>query len=224
MSETTFHPDDPLFRVSRGLDNDLSVSERRRLEATLAESEAMREQADELRAADRLIRRWAKSVVELDWEPHAELVRARLAPVGDDESREVDGLLARWARPVAIVDAETFTAGVLAKIQPPKPQVQPPPWVYRWGVPLAAAAALGMALTATSWFTATGRPVTLVEVGPRVSMATRVASVSEEPRVVVSFVRTADASATPSGSTTGISIAAIGASPLPPFVSEGAPL
>ena len=154
MSEVPYNPDDPIFLLSRSLDEELSGAEREKLDRALASSGALRAEADRLRRLNELIQRWGERPVQVDWVNHAAHTKARLIDDGQAEKLEkVDQLLGRWASQTVSIDEEAFTAAVMASVRAER---KTPSWhsvVFRLGVPLAAAAAVVFAVVGTSWFT-----------------------------------------------------------------------
>ena len=153
MNETELNPNDPLFRVSRGLDGDLTDAERAALEQELEASASLRAEARSLAAAEGLLKRWALATVELDWNAHSALAIARIDPETDPSKAEMegcrlDGLLARWSGDVeSVIHADRFVDGVMSRIRREGRSGQARGrWnrVVRIGFPLAAAAALAL--------------------------------------------------------------------------------
>lgn len=186
MKEQPFQPDDLGFLISRGLDDDLSDDERRRLTEALSASDALRKEAESMRALHLLVRRWSRAPVEIDWTSHAALVEARCAEDADGEDRPaVDRILKRWAAGDVTFDEEQFTAGVMERLQRssqlPKRRSRYRRLI-RLGPPLAAAAALALALVGgPAFFSGSDAldPVSRVEF----------ARSDSAPRAVVRFAR-----------------------------------
>lgn len=220
MQDETYNADDPGFLLSRSLDEDLSARERRRLEELLAESEALRNEARDLRAVDRLVKRWGTESAELDWDYHAALIKGRAADTDDAEGlRELDGLLRLWRRPAASLDDERFVEGVMSRIAPRGSRSSPYGLILRLGRPLAAAAALVFALTAGFWFLLPRERILEVQIGPTVSLRTASDAGST---VLVSFARVpTDPTAAQEA---GIAFGAVGASPSLVTPVEDSPL
>ena len=149
MKEQPFHPDDLGFLISRGLDDDLSENERRRLAEALSASEPLRQEAESMRALHLLVRRWSATTVEIDWSSHAALIEARCAEDAEREARPaVDRILKRWAGSEVTFDEEQFTAGVMERLQRSAPRPKGRSRYHRlirFGPALAAAAALALA-------------------------------------------------------------------------------
>ncbi|MCP4641496.1 MAG: hypothetical protein GY851_13725, partial [bacterium] len=76
MSEGPYNANDEAFLFSRSLDEELTGPEREHLEQALATSEALREEARQLRAVDHLVKRLGSEAVELDWESFTALTQA----------------------------------------------------------------------------------------------------------------------------------------------------
>lgn len=138
MNEKPYNPNDPLFLFSRSLDEALSEPDRKRL-ATAMASDGFRREAEELAGADRLLKRWAVPAVDLDADS---LVFEAIAAAEHDEVDPIDQVLSRWGRKPVDVDWDRFTATVMARVQPGRRM----PAMYRWALPLAAAAAVGFAV------------------------------------------------------------------------------
>lgn len=223
MREPQYNPDDPLFLLSRSLDEDLPEPERSAeggLDKALAASASLRAEAEELRALDRLIMRWAGQPAELDWEHHAALIIAQAEGNEDADGLEkVDRLLEHWGRRSVSLHAEAFTADVMAKVAPKRGRII-------WSSPLfrlvrlralAAAAAVVLAVTGVLWFTQSPEPFVYVAYEPQA--ATRAGSSRTEgvprgagrtSRVVVSFARTPVYEEAPSWAESGISFGSLG--------------
>jgi hypothetical protein len=205
MSEKPYNPEDPAFLISRSLDRDLSEDEHRQLDQVLSESEALRAEADMLRAVDRLIKRWAAEPVELDWEPHAAMIQARVTDSDDDQAlRRIDDWLKRLGDSPVEVDGERFTAAVMAGIGA-GPQRTVRSLIFRIGAPLAAAAAIAFALIATFWSEPSQVAVTRVVVGPAVKRIEGLPGAAERPMPIVSFSRSSDTVVAEAAARPGIS-------------------
>lgn len=160
---------DPLFLVSRELDGDLTGDEQVRLRKLLAGSESLRAEAEKLRSVSKLVKRLAQTRADVDWTTHEQLV---MAHVGAEQSElgGVDDLLNAMAQRSPVYDEHAFVDRVMGRIVPATKQKA---WswrsVARIGAPLAAAAVVVLAVTAT-WFGPTPNgslmPVTIVHIGP----------------------------------------------------------
>jgi len=146
MIEMPYNPDDPLFLASRSLDEELSESERQRLESCHGESEGVRKAAEEIAAVDRLVRRWGRNQ-EVETVDHAdavmELVRRRAA--GDQESA-LDDFLEHWGKDQPQVDWSAYSTQVMAEVRAVQQERAGHRWIARFGLPLAAAAVLALAV------------------------------------------------------------------------------
>lgn len=155
MKDAPYNPEDIDFLASRGLDGDLSQDEQRQLDRALDSSDSLRADAAAMRKVNELIRRWAATPVEIDWDTHAKLIHARCQ--SDDESHnqpELDGILKHWARNSAAFDDDRFTAAVMRRVTKSPSTARTHsgrPWIFRLAVPLAAAAVLAMAFIGGSW-------------------------------------------------------------------------
>jgi hypothetical protein len=147
MTESSPNPDDPEFLLSRSLDEDLSDEERRRLEKELAASDSLQEAQRHYARLNELLRLFAVEKLEVDWDAFAANVEQASVSVERKTSQNaLDELLARWARGELDVNWERFTAEVMGRIEQ-KPSAVP--WhrmIFRIGGPLAAAAAIVLAV------------------------------------------------------------------------------
>ena len=221
MSEAPYNPDDPAFLASMALDEVLAAEERRKLEELLAASETLRGESEGFRAIDRL-KRWAAGPVELDWDAHAALSAARAA--GDDDEqdlREVDRLLERWGRAPAVVDEDAFVASIMARVAPRSTRSRRRQMVFRIGLPLAAAAAMAIAVTGVFWSPAAPQAVVQLAKGP-------VPPVSYDPveptRVALAVFDRAPLNRDGPGGVSTISFIAVGAAPVEEWIEESPPL
>jgi hypothetical protein len=182
MTDQAYNPNDPEFLMSRDLDQDLSENERRRLQEAADHSPALRAQAAQLCRLDQLLRRWGDSTHEAGSRDLAPTIVARLARE-QAESPEIDRILTRWAATDVNVEND-FASAVMARLRAERRQ---PVWsrrVLRIGAPLAAAAAIAIAVTAGLWSPPEPKAVVRVVI--------REAAYEPAPapsRVVVSFVR-----------------------------------
>lgn len=223
MIDETYNPNDPLFLVSRGLDRDLSDGERGRLNDALNASPTLREEAKRLEAVDRLVKQWGREGVEIDWRHHADLVVASPQTDADDATlRKIDELIAAWGRRQPVLDEKAFADAVLSRITPNRRKTLPMQWVLRIGAPLAAAAAIALAVTASLWFTPAPVPVVLVSIGRTGDQPAMVRSGG--PKIIVSFARPTDDKHADATDAPGIGYMTIGSSPLPRAWDESAPL
>lgn len=189
MTDADFNPDDAGLLASRDLDGDLSGDERRRLGDALDASESLRADADAMRRVNELVHRWAAAPAELDWDAYAALIDARCRAGRDAQDRpELDGLLKRWARSDVAHDDEQFTTDVMRRVGAgtvPARKEKRNPWIYRLGVPLAAAAVLAFALIGGSWM---NRDDGTQGIAPGV-VAELPLGVTKVPTCIVRFVR-----------------------------------
>ena len=151
MTESTIHPDDPLFLVSRQLDGDLSETESKELAVRLAASAELADAARRMRSTDEAIRRAMPSLPALDWVRETELVLGRIADDGANSGdQQIDTVLERWAQATSVQDDDLAkrvinTVAGAAKASSRRRLVLP------WAVPLAAAAAIAM-IVMGPWF------------------------------------------------------------------------
>ncbi len=218
MTDDQYNPDDLAFLVSRSMDDDLSPAERLRLADALSLSESLRAEVSKLKAVQRLVGQWGQESFDVDWKHHAALISASAASSEDESLGKVDSLLSRWANR-SEVDAIDLTAGVLSRIHSERRGVNWHGTMWRLGVPLAAAAAIALAVTATTWFPSRV-PVCLVTFGPSSEAAITSESVMESQ--VVSFARS-DEPTTPFATMPVIGFATIGVEAAPSG-EESAPL
>jgi len=171
MTDCRYNPDDPEFLASRSLDEDLSESDRKRLREALEASEALRREAEKLRTLDKLVKRWGGEEVELDWNAHAELAVAKAMAERDEETGgKLDHLLQCWGDKRVEIDEEAFTQAVMARVRPQKTRQPRRNLVFRLRAPLAAAAALAIAVTAAYWARSLPSPRVLVSIGHKAPM------------------------------------------------------
>ncbi len=215
MNETPYNADDPAFLLSRSLDEELSDEELRRLESAMASSGALRLEAENLRALDELVKRWAARKPEVDFDCHAVLTVARAGEkCDDDELRKVDRLIERWGSQGVSIEAQPFTAAVMERVTCGPGHKPRRRLIFKIAAPLAAAAALAFAITASMWQAAGPQGICNVRFGP----ATPV--VASSP--VVLFGRAAvDSTIEP---TTGISLGTVGSAPLSALPGGSPPL
>lgn len=212
MSETPYNPDDPAFLASRSLDEELSASDRRRLDEALAASESLRAEVEGLRAVAGLVKRWRTGEVSLDWAAHGRLIEARaLAGPQGEHDHKLDELLVQWADHRVEIDEGAFTAAVMARVSPRPRRVWRRNLVLRLGAPLAAAAAVAIVVLGTLRFWASPGPRVEVSIGPR---AIVVDSATGGTRVaLVSFRREPGPGYRPEPTSPGMSFMAVGVSP-----------
>ncbi len=149
MTDRGYNPDDPGFLASRRLDEELPAEAQARLDAALSASPALREEAEQLRAVDDLVKRWGAGSEEVDSEPFVKSVVGAVESQHDSvELRRVDSLLAGWRDEDLGIDSDRFVEGVMGRVAPRR-RAPGHQWIIRLGVPLAAAAAVMFAVTTT---------------------------------------------------------------------------
>jgi len=157
---------DPLFLASLDIDGDLSAPERAQLEKALKGSPSLREQAAQLRTVAKWMDSYRKYELHIDWKTHENLV---LAAIGEHDSGLacVDRALKKWAKSEPDYDERVFVNGVLSRIDSAR-RTKRTAWrtVARLGAPLAAAAAVVLAVTATWQAPVRMSPVVDVRIGP----------------------------------------------------------
>jgi anti-sigma factor RsiW len=222
MTADAHNPDDLAFLISRGLDGDLSPAERRRLDEVLSQSESLRSETSKFGTVDRLIQQWGQKPVELDWKHHAALTSASAGSTDDERLGKVDDLLRRWRDRSVGIEGIDLTTIVLAKIRSERHRATPYRFVLRLGVPLAAAAAIALAVTVTTWFAPARDPICRVAIGPS-SWSATVIERGVESRVVVSFAQS-DEVASALQAPAAIGFATIGVEPVGSTGEESSPL
>jgi len=222
MSPDAYNPDELAFLLSRGLDGDLSPEEQRRLNEALWQSDSLRSEASKLETVDRLVRRWGQEPVEVDWKHHAELTSACAGSADDERLDKVDDLLRRWRDQSVGAEEIDLATVVLGRVRTEYRGANPYRLVLRLGVPLAAAAAIALVVTATTWFTPAREPIYRVTIGPS-SWSAALAERGVESRVVVSFAQS-DEAATTRQAPPAIGFATIGVEPLGSAGEESSPL
>lgn len=152
MTDAPYNPNDPDFLVSRAIDGDLSPDEQRRLDERLGDTPVLRHEMEALQTIDGLIKRWGAGKIELDWTAHRELVEARVREqTATDEFEKVDKLVARWGRRVVQMDDRGFVDAVMNQLHAGDRRVPRRGVILRIGLPLAAAAAVVLAVTGMFW-------------------------------------------------------------------------
>jgi hypothetical protein len=251
MSDQPSHPRDVEFWLRRLAEGDLTADETRRLGEAMAESESLRRAVEQDRALDGLLRRWAIAGPAPVADEFADGVLARIRPggenavapspvaaesPGDREDRRdaaLDVLLARWARTAPAVGAASVADRVRTALETGEVAAGPrrpgPPrragrrLVIRIGLPLAAAAVVLLALTATLWFRGTGSGPSVVIYQRSSETMTRLASASPVPASAVSFHRGGGRNASADRSPS-IGVSVIGVARVPSPVAESPPL
>ncbi|UCC31362.1 MAG: hypothetical protein JSU86_03615 [Phycisphaerales bacterium] len=225
MSEASYNPNDPAFLLSRSLDEDLPDHEERRLDEALASSESLRSEAMQLRAVDRLVRRWGARPAGLDHEHHAALVVAQAAGGEDVEAlRKVDQLIERWGSRGVPYDEERFTAAVIGKVARETGRTSRRGLVFRLGAPLAAAAAIAFAVIGGVWWPSHRQAVCVVELGPIATALAPHTNADGGSGAIVSFGRAPIGEVTGSPVQRRISFGTVGATPPAALPAESPPL
>jgi len=186
MNAESMDHHDPLFLVSRSLDDDLSAAESSALDAALAASAELRVEAAQIADAQGLVNRWSMSIPAIDTTGLNQRVMSAVhEEASHRELADVDAALRRWSQPVEFDDA-AFTSGVLKKLQEERTR-QRMRLVYRIGAPLAMAAAVALVVTSGLWFSPT--PVVNVVIGPHSDSLSSADAVRDAGQAVVTFVR-----------------------------------
>jgi hypothetical protein len=188
MKDTTYHPDDPLFLLSRSFDEPLTPKERKVLDCAVAKGELPLDDVRNLRAVDDLLRRWkAVSVVSEDL---ADLVLARLNEQSNTADETLDALLASLGVDEPEIDWNQFHRSVMEEVAHARPErflVRP---LIRIGAPLALAACLAFGAWMAIWAPSTeivAPARLLVQFDP--SSGSTAMDPLAEPRVSVAFGR-----------------------------------
>jgi len=223
MAEAQYNPDDMVFLTSRSLDEELSEAERSRLEKALGLSDALRREAERLRAVDKLVKRWGCEQADLDWEHHHALISAQAAGDESEASEKLDALLARWGAAVVPLDEKRFAGAVMARVAPARARRLTQRLVFRVGVPLAAAAMLALTLTGRPWFQTVRTAVVVYAGSKQAPVEAPGAPPRAAPVVVVSFAREPVETVAKAG-TPRISFGSTGATPLPVMPEEVPPI
>jgi len=206
MTDAPINSNDPLFAFSRGLDGDLTDAERAVLSARLAASAELCEEADAIRALDGLLKRWANEPIEMDWHSHAghtveRLGEPRDAEAPSDDAQLLHSLLCRWNQPPAeLFEEDRFAADVMARIETETPTSSTGGRYWRIGFPLAAAAAILLAMLPMLRMARIHDPIQIV-VFAREEVSDGTAGSAgvdlTDRRVVVAFAQAAPAGWTP---------------------------
>jgi len=211
--------DDLRFLMSRSLDGDLSADESARLENALANSAELRSDRAEFVAVHRLVTEWGSNPVEIDWAAHHDLIKARIGRDAkcERDDRRVGELLSDWAGRQGVSNVD-LRGRVLAEIHGTHRATRPMRWVIRLGLPLAAAAAIAIAVLLPNWKSGNAtNPISIVQIGPGSGPVATAASTT------VVFERTATSRIIiQSGGSMEIIVA--GSTPAAPIVEESAPL
>ncbi len=209
MSETPYNPDDPAFLADRALYEELPDDRRRQLEEALSSSKSLREEAQDLRAVERLLEQWGDHVIDVDWNAFPKVIRERIASQQDEgDLRKVDDLLSRWGGTEVRIDPDRFTNAVISEIRTQDRTRSRRVLIFRIGIPLAAAAAIAIMVTASFWPPASRDAVCEVVLGP----------IARSAEVV--YERANPRRKTASARTNGVSFLAVGWSAPPTHPTE----
>ena len=211
MSGHEHNPNDPAYLASREIDGDLSADERQRLQEALVGSEALRAEVDGLRAVDAVVRQWGASSIEVDWDTSAQLIQAMVTGKLEGASlSKVDDILARWANSAVDFDETMFASAVISRIAPVARKYRLPRMVFRVGAPLAAAAAIVLAVTVGPWTGLAPSPRSVVRIGPAEVFQVAARAPSADIRAQVSFVQSDHADLTVDAESDGIGLLSLG--------------
>lgn len=224
MSETPYNPDDPALLISRGLDQDLSEAERRRLDEALAESPALRAEAEQFRAVDELVKRWASRSADVESTPFVKTVLAAVESEDDHDLHQIDRWLRGLGRDAVDVDTEEYTAQVLSRLSLRKRQPPRRPLIFRLGVPLAAAAALAMLVTVPRWWPlADTQPRCRIEIARGAFAGDRDADSTTRTVAVVTIARLPRTLASAQSTRSGVSLVSFSSEPIADAFDEFSP-
>lgn len=140
MSENRYDATDPLFLLSKSLDEVLTAEERERLDQAIVSGRVTQAEIRDWRATHVLLGRWASKtgdVLVANLEPE---VLRRVQSQPDDEA--LDGLLSGWGHSEPEVDWDYFHGGVMREVRALRLRQRRPAVWLRIGLPLAAAAAV----------------------------------------------------------------------------------
>jgi len=213
MIDQEYNPTDPEFLLSRSFDETLSDDEQCKLDEALDRSETLRTEGEKLRAIGRLIKRAGTQPVDTDWDRFAASVDQACQAQEDGTRGKIDTLLGRWGKREAQVDWDRFAAGVTARIGRHRTKRSYRQVILRLGAPLAAAAAVALAVTA--YFSVTA--ATRVSVVSYQQAWTETESVSVSR---VSFSRQPAAEDPTVRSVRGIGFSVVAATPLVDYAEE----
>ncbi len=148
MTDRPHNSNDPEFLLSRAIDESLAEPDQSRIAELMAGSAELRQADDGLRAVDALVKRWGDKKAAYDEAAFVDRVSETISGEFDAEDlEEVDELIARWAAHGPEVDWEKFEAGVTGRIKPAGSVRSLRRVIFRIGAPLAAAAAIVMAVS-----------------------------------------------------------------------------
>jgi hypothetical protein len=222
MTEEHYNPNDVLFLISCGLDETFSDEQQRVVDGALAESPYLRKQADALRATAVNLARWSKQPVDCDWTGHAQSISDRIGDAASDEFDQLDALLGRWSATRPSFNADAFTANVMARVDGASTGGVSKV-LFRIGVPLAAAAAIALAVVGTLWLQAPLVPsIHVVYESSAVYGAD--GSRTDSPKCYVAFRREPVVQRTIGDGVPGLSFISVGSSPLIDSFEEQPPI
>lgn len=180
--------DDLALLASCRLDGPLDPAGDDALRTALSESSALREEADQLERVDGLVRRWGATEPKIDEVHFARLVSAQV--IGEEVGLDaVDQVLASWSAIESQDGDNEFVAAVMKRVKSTVAarSTHRSRRILRFALPLAAAAVLVFAVTGTSWFLSSTRPVCQVTFGvPAGSLGAQTAE-NDPPTIVVRF-------------------------------------
>lgn len=216
------NPNDPLFLASRAIDGDLTAEEKQILDRALKQSPELRAEVAKLQATQGLVAQWGDAQVAIDWDAFGESV-AQMAMTESESAQvdKVDQLVARWASSTPEIELDGFADGVMVELATRKRS--PLRYVIRLGMPLAAAAAIALAVIPGFWKHSAPvvktQAVVKVDIGPL-----QLAGINQTKleHSVVSFAR--DEAVEVTGESAKISFISLSSAPVARSVEEYHPL
>ncbi len=147
MSDDLYNPTDPLFLLSRSLDEPLTDEDRLRLNEFMQSGAASRVDAQRFLSLNRLLRDWkSQNSILFDRElPDRVLAAIRANPMVENRDDSLEDLLSQWRKESPAIDWVRFQSDVMCEIRREERFSKSRRLVFRMGVPLAAAAAIAFA-------------------------------------------------------------------------------
>jgi hypothetical protein len=229
VSENQYNPNDPAFLMSRSIDEPLDEQEKQRLADAINHAVDLREELEAFRGVDRVVKQWGGKHVAVGADRFVNNVLTRLADETDQADDEVDRILTQWGQYAPEVNEQLFVEAVLTRAKAKRLGLGLRPLVFRIGLPLAAAAAIALAVTAGLWFDrdfALNAPVSKVHYAALDSATDVEVTMGAAPRAsrVVVFDRTAVASVSRTDNGRGVSFIVVGSSPIDSDMADLPPL
>ncbi len=165
--EDKYNPNDPAFLASRALDESLTNEQRELLND-------LNDEAESFRSVDDFVKSLRDEKIDIDWATFQQTIQDRITSEYDDAQLDrVDELVQGATELPDSWNEKRFTQGVLQKIESTS-QVRHPK--LRWMkamMPLAAAAAIALAVTMMPWQDSTNAPTSIVSIGPSIHLGHR---------------------------------------------------